>query len=243
MPEENQAKRTLTIKVPNFMEVLVLITLVLVVANFYYTFNLYKITGQVVAPGTTATTTTTPEAPPEPTLDINKIDLSTAHIKGSPTAKVMIVEYSDFQCPYCSRAATDAVAQIIKDYVDTGKVRFIFRQFPLSSLHQYAEKAAEAAECAGDQGKFWEMYDKLFANQQALDTDSLEKYAADLGLDTNKFNTCLTSGVKQTIVQAEYNEGSNFGVSGTPTFFVNGKAIVGAQPYSVFKQAIDAELQ
>jgi protein-disulfide isomerase len=242
MPEETQHKRTVTVKVPNFMEMLVLILIVLVAANFYVTYNLHsKITGMLVAPSAQPQAQQ-PQEPSAPTLDISKIDLSKAQVKGKSTAKVTIVEYSDFQCSYCARAETQAVVQIIKDYVDTGKARFIFRQFPLTSLHQYAVKAAEAAECAGDQGKFWEMHDKLFANQQALDLESLKKYAADLGLDTTKFNTCLTGGTKQAIVQAQFNEGSAFGVSGTPTFFVNGKQIVGACSFDTFDKVLQAEL-
>lgn len=177
-------------------------------------------------------------APEEPTVNI---DLTGAHVEGNPNAKVTIVEFSDFQCPYCSRFVTGAYPDIKKNYIDTGKVKLAFKQFPLS-FHQYAQKAAEATECAGDQGKFWEMHNKLFENQDALDTASLKTYAADLGLDTAKFNACLDNGTKISKVQADFQQGVNAGVRGTPSFVINGKLLVGAQPYEAFKQAIDAEL-
>jgi protein-disulfide isomerase len=247
MPEESTPEekgKTITIRIPDPWKILLVVFVAISLINLFYIFNLnQKITGMAVLPsgdqGAQPQQPQQPQQPTAPTFDINKIDLSKAQIKGKSNAKVTIVEYSDFQCPYCARATTEAVAQIIKDYVDTGKVRLIFRHFPLS-MHQNAAKAAEVAECAGDQGKFWEMHDKLFANQQALDVESLKKYASDLGLDTTKFNTCLTTGAKQSIVQAQVSEGSRFGVTGTPTFFINGKQVVGAQPYEVFKQEIDA---
>jgi protein-disulfide isomerase len=169
------------------------------------------------------------------------IDLSKAHIKGSTSAKVTIIEYCDFQCPYCGKFANETLTQIDKDYIKTGKVRFAFRQFPLQ-FHLFAEKVAEASECAGDQNKFWEYHDKLFANQQSLNVSSLKKYAADLGLDIAKFNNCLDSEVKKSIVQSEYQEGSEIGVTGTPSFFINGKYAAGAQSYATFKSIIDQEL-
>ena len=112
----------------------------------------------------------------------NNISITDSPSKGLDSATVVIVEFSDFQCPYCGSAATGAVAQIMKDYVDTGKVKLVFKNFPLS-FHQYAEKAAEAAECARDQGKFWEMHDKLFSNQNALTVNDLKGYAGELGLN------------------------------------------------------------
>jgi protein-disulfide isomerase len=156
--------------------------------------------------------------------------------RGDPNAKITIVEYSDFQCPFCSRAKA-TMDQILKDY--QGKVKLYYKQFPLTSIHQYAQKAAEASECAEDQGKFWEYHDKLFDNQGSLDTASLKKYAADLGLDTAKFNACLDNGDKSSQVNSEQQEGISNGVQGTPAFFINGQFISGAQPYSTFKSVID----
>lgn len=162
---------------------------------------------------------------------------------GAKNAQVTIIEFSDFECPFCGRALP-TVKQVLKDY--EGKVRVVYRDFPLS-FHPNAQKAAEAAECADDQGKFWEYHDKLFANQQALTVDNLKQYAKDLGLDAAKFNSCLDSGKYASEVQKDMAAGSAAGVSGTPTFFIgndeNGyQMIVGAQPYAVIKAAIDAEL-
>ncbi len=170
------------------------------------------------------------------------INLAGLPFKGTADAKVAIVEYSDFQCPFCARAYP-TVKQVLKDY--DGKVKFYYKHFPLG-FHQNAQKAAEAYECALDQGKQWEYHDKLFDNSQGdgtgLNIADLKKYAADLGLDTAKFNSCLDGGQKAAKVQADTAEGAANGVSGTPTFFINGQAVVGAQPYSAFQQAIDAKL-
>lgn len=161
--------------------------------------------------------------------------------KGSEDAKVTIVEFSDYQCPFCGRFARDTLPLIVSEYVDTGKVRIVFRDFPIAG-HQNAQKAAEASECADEQGKFWEYHDKLFANQQYLGIVDLKQYAKDLGLDSAKFDQCLDSGKYASEVQKDFQDGQSYGVSGTPTFFVNDIQIVGAQPFSVFKQAIEAEL-
>jgi len=156
-------------------------------------------------------------------------------IKKTGKGKVTIIEFSDFQCPFCGRAQP-TLKQIIQDYGD--KVEIVYKHFPLS-FHQYAQKAAEASECARDQGKFWEYHDILFENQNALDLTSLKKYAKDLNLDTGKFNSCLDNSEKASVVEKDFNEGLARGVDGTPTFFINNEVLVGAQPYSAFKQAID----
>jgi protein-disulfide isomerase len=160
-------------------------------------------------------------------------------VKGDQNAPVTIVEFSDFQCPFCGRFWSQTLPQIKEDYIDTGKVKFVYRDFPLS-FHQYAQKASEAAECADEQGKFWEYHDKLFENQQFLDTESLKQYAADLGLDTEKFNSCIDTGKYSSEVRKDFQDGQTNGVSGTPTFFINGQKLVGAQPYSAFQQIIDS---
>jgi protein-disulfide isomerase len=168
------------------------------------------------------------------------IDVGINPARGNKNAKVVIVAFSDYQCPYCSRVEP-TMTQIEQTYGD--KVAIYFRNFPLPpTMHPNAEKAAEAAQCANAQGKFWEMHDKLFANQGALAVDNLKQYAKDLGLDTTKFNTCLDTNQMMSVVQADSAAGQQAGVSGTPTTFVNGKAIVGAYPFDAFKAAIDAEL-
>lgn len=158
--------------------------------------------------------------------------------RGPDGAKVTIVEFSDFQCPFCSKAE-DSVSQVMEQYA--GKVKLVFRHFPLS-FHPNAEKAAEAAMCAEEQGKFWEMHKVLFANQQKLGVDDLKAHAATLGLDTAKFNACLDGGSKKAIVEADQKAGSEAGVNGTPAFFINGKMLSGALPFAEFKKVIDAEL-
>ncbi len=165
---------------------------------------------------------------------------------GNKDAKVTIIEFSDFQCPFCGRFYTQTELQLKKDYVDTGKVLFVYRDFPLSSIHPNAQKAAEASECADEQGKFWEYHDLLFTKQDPwADTDGItafKQYAKDLGLNTGQFNSCLDTGKYASEVDKDFQDGSNAGVSGTPSFFINGQQVVGAQPYSVFKQMIDSEL-
>jgi protein-disulfide isomerase len=158
--------------------------------------------------------------------------------KGPAAAPVTIVEFSDFQCPYCSKAE-ETVDKVMKSY--EGKVRLVYRDYPLP-FHPQAEKAAEAAHCAGDQGKYWEMHEKLFANQKALEPTALKGYAKDLKLDQGKFDKCLDSGDKAKLVETNKKAGEQVGVSGTPAFFVNGVMLSGAQPYEEFKSLIDQEL-
>ncbi|MFH1834859.1 MAG: thioredoxin domain-containing protein [Methanobacteriota archaeon] len=157
----------------------------------------------------------------------------------SGNAKVTIVEYSDFQCPYCSRVVP-TVKKIEETYGED--VEVVFKHFPLA-FHSYAKKAAEASECARDQGKFWEYHDKLFENQNKLDKDSLKKYAGELGLDANTFNKCLDSGTKTALVENNFEEGKSLGVTGTPSFFINGQKVVGAQPYEKFAEIIDVMIE
>lgn len=175
-----------------------------------------------------------------------EFNLDGAYAKGSEDAEVTIIEYSDFECPFCARFASDTLPQIQENYIDTGKVKFVYKHFPLS-IHQVADEAAEAAECAGVQGSFYDMHDMLFERQSqwAGTSDPITVftgYAEDLGLDTGDFRSCLESGEFADKVAADFQEGSQAGVRGTPAFFVNGRLISGAQPYSVFREAIDAAL-
>jgi protein-disulfide isomerase len=134
--------------------------------------------------------------------------------------------------------------QIVEAYIDTGQARYVFRNFPLYSIHPQAEKAAEAAECAGEQGKFWEMHETLFESQtewsgQQGAEDTFKKLAGDLGLDQTQFDACLAGGTYLDRITADYQEGVAAGVTGTPAFRINGAAISGAQPFSAFQQQID----
>ncbi len=163
-------------------------------------------------------------------------------VLGDKNAPVIILEFSDFQCPYCGRFESQAFDQIKKDYIDTGKVKFVYRDFPLNSIHPYAQKAAEASECADEQGKYWEYHDKLFENQQALTVEDLKEYAKELKLSIDKFNDCLDSDAMVEEVQKDLSEGESYGVTGTPAFFINGLLLEGAQPFENFKKIIDEEL-
>lgn len=164
-----------------------------------------------------------------------------APVLGKDNAKVTFVEFGDFQCTFCQRFINDTFGQLKSQYIDTGKMKVIYRYFPLP-FHVNAQKAAEAAECAYRQGKFWEYHDLLYKNGQGdgtgLAAADLKKYAGDLGLDTGSFNTCLDSGAAAATVAQDVKDGQAAGVNGTPTFFVNGKQIVGAQPTDTFDQAI-----
>lgn len=162
------------------------------------------------------------------------------------TGKVEIVEFSDFQCPYCQRFFNESYKEIKAKYIDTGKVKLVFRHYPLP-FHQNAQKAAEAFECAGKQGQAFAYHDILFAKGQAdgtgLNVSDLKQYAKDLGLDQTKFNTCLDSGETAAIVKADLAEGQKIGVSGTPTFYIDGTPIVGALPFSNFASVIEEALK
>jgi protein-disulfide isomerase len=167
---------------------------------------------------------------------------------GNAKAKVTIVEFSDFQCPFCRRFWKDTYSQIKKQYIDTGKVRMITRAFPLS-FHPAARPAALASLCAKEQGKFWEYRDTVFGEQEkqgqatiTFGVPELKTWAAALGMNGPQFNACLDSEKYAAQVDADTAAGSAFGVSGTPSFFINGKQVVGAQPFSEFKKAIDEAL-
>ena len=181
-----------------------------------------------------------PAQPAEPQDNVvYKALLGDAPVKGPKDAKVTIVMWSDFQCPFCSRVEP-TVTKVMETYPKD--VRVAFKQLPLP-FHQNAHIAAEASLAAKEQGKFWEMHDKLFENQQALDRASLEKYAQELGLNMKKFRDALDSGKWKAKVDAEMAEGNKIGANGTPAFFINGKSLSGAQPFENFKTKIDAALQ
>ena len=159
--------------------------------------------------------------------------------KGPADAPITIVEFSDYECPYCSRAQ-DAIKQVFAAYPN--KVRLVFKDFPLD-FHENAPKASEAAHCADKQGKYWEMHDKLFANQQALGKEALRGYAKAIdGLDVEAWSKCFDSGEMAKRVSQGLAQGRSAGVNGTPAFFVNGILLSGARPFSDFKRIIDSEL-
>ena len=174
-------------------------------------------------------------------LDAPRLEVSLGDdpVKGPAAAPITIVEFSDFQCPYCARV-NPTLKKIEEKYGE--KVRVVFRDFPLVQIHKDAAKAAEAGECAHEQGKFWEMHDRLFADQSKLQVEALKQTATQVGLDAEKFNQCLDSSKYAAEVQKDVDEGNSYGVTGTPAFFINGRMLSGAQPLDTFSQVIDEEL-
>lgn len=217
--------------------------------------------GGGTAAGPTAVATVVAQATPTPPIVVENVSVDDDPAWGPTDAKVTVVEFSDFQCPYCSRFVSQTYAQLKQQY--EGKIRFVFRDFPLSTIHPWAEKGAEAAGCANEQGKFWEYHDAIFQNQTAITekystaaaaqpadagaglaavVDTLKSTATDLGLDAAAFNQCLDSGTRAQEIQKDYQDGISYGVQGTPAFFINGLLVSGAQPFANFKTAIDAAL-
>jgi len=162
------------------------------------------------------------------------------HIRGDFSAPITLVEFSDFECPFCARHYP-TLTKVLDDY--KGKVRLVYKHFPLS-IHPNSQKAAEASECADEQGKFWEYHDKLFENLAAsgYSVANFKQWAKDLGLDSGKFDGCLDSGKFAQKVRDDFQEGSGKGVNGTPATFINGQLVSGALPYESFKQIIDSLL-
>ncbi len=170
---------------------------------------------------------------------------------GKPEAAVVLVEFTDYQCPFCRRHSAQTKPRLIKDYVETGKLKYVLREFPLAQIHPQAPKASEAALCAGDQGKYWDINQVLFANQRKLAVPELKTYAKDLGLDMARFDECLDGAKYAKRVARDLADGANAGVRGTPSFFLGvsdpndpdkfraTRMLSGAQPYGAFKQAID----
>lgn len=159
-------------------------------------------------------------------------------VKGSAQAPVTIVEFSDFQCPYCARSQA-VLQQIRATYGDS--VRFVFKQLPLD-MHRDARRAAEASLCAADQGKFWELHDWMFSQPNQLAEAQLIEQAGALGLDVERFKQCLTGGEKAALVNRDVQAAQELGISGTPAFVINGRMVMGAQPFEAFKEVIDDEL-
>jgi len=159
--------------------------------------------------------------------------------QGNATAPIQVVEFSDFQCPFCQRVVP-TLKQLRAKYGD--KMRLVWKDFPLTQIHPQAFVAAQAGNCAREQGKFWEYHDRLFSNQQALQPEFLKNYAAEAGLDAAKFNECLDSAKYEARVQDSLGTGGKMGITSTPTLYVNGRMINGAQPIEVFEGIIDDEL-
>ena len=178
------------------------------------------------------------------------INIQDAPSKGSQQAKVGLVEFTDYQCPYCARHATSVLPQIEQNFIESGKIQYVLRDFPIASLHPHAGKAHEAAHCAGEQGKYWQMHDQLFFHQKALGPEHLAEYSEKAGVsDRPAFEACLESGRYHQRARENITEGTEAGVRGTPSFLLGlkdregnvevVKLIRGAQPYSVFQEQIE----
>ncbi len=173
--------------------------------------------------------------------------------KGEKNAKLTLIEFSDYQCPFCSRYVHDTFPRIENDYIKTGKIKYVFRDFPLESIHPNALVASKAASCAGEQGKYWEMHDRLFSNQNALNASDMPLHAKAIGIELTKFQQCLDSGKYDGEIRKKMAEGTSLGVRGTPSFFLGLtspndpkvkvlKVFRGAMPYAQFKEVIDSLL-
>jgi protein-disulfide isomerase len=173
----------------------------------------------------------------------NELLVGQGPILGSASAPVTIIEFSDFQCSYCKRFWADTLPKLKEAYVDQGKVRFLYRHFAI--LGKHSEQAAQAAECAAEQGKFWEYHDQLFKNQGGLafTEAKLRQYAREIGLNSGGFDSCLASGKHKEKVERETTAAAYLGGRGTPFFVVNQRHLVGAQPFDVFRKVIDEELE
>jgi protein-disulfide isomerase len=187
--------------------------------------------------------------PPPPVRAIDAVvQVGDSPYKGSKDAKLTLIEFSDYQCPFCKRHVETTLPQLEKEYISTGKLRYVFRDLPLESIHKEAFKAAEASHCAGEQQKYWEMHDRLFANQNALSPKDLVAHAGAIGLETRAFRKCLDSGKYAEAIRGSIAEGNKLGITGTPALLLgisDGgqvkeiKMMFGALPFAVFKEEID----
>jgi len=184
--------------------------------------------------------TSYPTPTPTGTIIVGNVSADDSPARGPAGALVTIIEFSDFQCPFSKLYFDNTLPLILSNYGNS--VRYVYRYFPLTPIHPEAEKAAEAAECAREQGRFWEYHDMLFQNQNALDVVDLKEYAAKLGLDESAFDQCLDSDKYAPEVEKDIEDGKSYGVGGTPTVFINGRKVVGALPYTTFQSVIDEEL-
>jgi protein-disulfide isomerase len=188
--------------------------------------------------------------PPSPVVEIEPVDVSIDKVpmQGKPTARLVFIEFSDFECSFCAQYAQTAYRQILSEFVETGQIQYVSRNLPLAQLHPQALKAAEAAECAGRQGQFWQMHERLFANQKMFNLNTFALQARDLGLKESEFEDCLSGGLTASRIQEDLAEAQRLGITGTPTFLVGYRAtdksvrathrIIGAQPFHVFQMIL-----
>lgn len=179
-------------------------------------------------------------SPPASSEEGVALDDNGSHFRGIATAAVTVIEFSDFQCPYCAKFH-ETMQEVVKNYPT--EVKWVYKHFPLDSIHSYARQAAEASECAGEQGRFWEYADQLYVRQSEIKPSLFNELAQSLGLDTERFEQCLDSGKYEDKVKADQQEGAEAGVTGTPGSFLNGQALGGAASYEAIKALIDESLE
>jgi len=182
-----------------------------------------------------------------PTPQVSEASIDDDPILGDKGAPITLIEFSDYQCPFCRRFYKETLPRLKDEFIKKGKLRYVFRDFPVQPIHPFANKAAEAAQCAEEEGQYWEMHDLLFENQEAMETENIKAHAKALGLNLVAFEKCLEEGKYVGEVDKDKNAGLSAGIRGTPSFIlgpttsdgkIRGTLIVGAQPYEVFRAAI-----
>jgi protein-disulfide isomerase len=214
---------------------LIEVLLAIALLNAFATFKLYKRIDSLSAHIAALSSRSAPAR----TVEVN-IDDDEVH--GSEDAQVTIVEFTDYECFFCARHFDETHPQIHQRYVETGRVKYVVKDFPGKS-HRHAQKAAEAAECAGEQADFWGMHTKLFENRESLSVDNFKRWAREIGLDGVRFDECLDSGAMAEEVKKDVADGLSYGVSGTPVFFINGKMLSGARSFETFNSEIQKALE
>jgi protein-disulfide isomerase len=252
--DDNNADRNnnvISIKRSTFTKIVVIAIVALMVALFFgeYTWHAIFYPNTTIIQPTAIQPTLAGGVQQSQITKVAFVNTDGAPTKGKADAPVTMVEFADFQCPFCSRFASDTLQQLVKNYVDTGKIKFVYKEYPLP-FHSNSQPAAMAAECANEQGKFWPMHDKLYAiqttweNQDAATVKkTFKEYGVSLGLNAASFNSCLDSNKYSDKIQKQSSEGSQYGVLGTPTFYIGNQKsgytqIVGAQPLPSFEQLI-----
>ncbi|HSF28532.1 MAG TPA: DsbA family protein [Nitrosopumilaceae archaeon] len=254
--EKRTGQEHITVKKSTYNKLIIGITSALIVVAFFTGYTLGSQTVEPLVIQQSPQPNITPQPTQAPPTEQTRIfvSLSDDPVKGNPNAPVTIVEFSDFQCPFCARFFAQTLPQIQQDYIDSGKVKLVFRDFPIESIHANAKAASIAAECADDQNMFWQYHDRLFEGQtqwarlSANDAaNTFKQYATELGLNSENFDSCFTSTKYSDEINEDFQNGANYGVTGTPAFFIGNDKdgyviLIGAKPYSAFQQVIDNEL-
>jgi protein-disulfide isomerase len=209
--------------------------ILLLVSIFTHGFGFGGDTPTAAAPADAPNDDADDEPEPAPKLTVDDVDLEGVPFMGDEDAELTMVIYDDFECPFCARFETQTFTKIKEEYIDTGKAKFYYKHFPLG-FHSHAQIAAEASECAHDQGKFWEYHDLIFENQQDLSEESLKEWAEELELNMDDFNTCLDTNKYAEKVKLSMAEGQKAGVRGTPSVLLEDELVVGALPFEDVKQ-------